>query len=80
MQVDALVLAGDVAARLEEYGVIACGRKQDGVTRVDFWNHAGKSFQCAIDGTEDVGTLLQACLHIAGIEAARAPSTPTTWS
>lgn len=80
MQADALVLAGDVAARLEQYGVVACGRKQDGVTRVDFWSHGGKGYQCRVTGAEDVETLVAACLQIAGIEAPPQKPAPSSWS
>lgn len=80
MQMDALVLAGDVAAQLEEYGVVACGRRQDGETRIDFWNRSGKGFRCAVTGTEDAWTLLHTCLQSAGIPSTPRASVPPTWS
>lgn len=76
---DALTLAGDVAAQLEEYGVTACGRTQDGETRIDFWTHNGKGHRCAVQGSEDAVVLLYTCLQIAGISAT--PRTAATrWS
>jgi hypothetical protein len=80
MQVDALVLAGDVAALLEEYGVVACGRRQDGATRIDFWSHTGKGFHCAVTGAEDPTTLLRACLQIADIHVTQPTAVPPIWS
>lgn len=80
MQVDALVLAGDVAAQLEEYGVIACGRRQDGETRIDFWSHSGKGFRCPVTGAEEASVLLQTCLHLAGVELPKRAPVPPTWS
>lgn len=80
MNADPLVLAGDVAALLEEYGVVACGRKEDGLTRIDFWSHQGKSYRLAVDGSEPASSLLAACLQIAGIQVGRGSKPSPTWS
>jgi hypothetical protein len=65
-KIDALVLAGDVAAELERYGMVACGRREDGVARVDFWTHEGRGFKYPVSGEEELAVLVLQCLDIAG--------------
>ncbi len=65
--IDPLILAGDAAAALETHGFVACGRRVDGVTRVDFWGRRGASFQYALEGDEQsVTEVVAACLALAG--------------
>ena len=80
MNADPLVLAGDVAALLEEYGVVACGRKEDGQTRIDFWSHQGKGYRYAVTGEEETVSLLAICLQLAGIEAGSSSKPNPNWS
>ncbi len=65
---DALVLAGDVAEMLEGYGVVSCGRREDGVARVDFWTRDGRVFHVPVSGEETPFEVLHACLALAGLE------------
>ncbi len=64
---DLLVLAGEAAAVLETHGFVACGRRQDGVTTLDFWGRDGKRFRLKLTGREhSVDALVQVCLEVAG--------------
>lgn len=61
--IDLLVLAGDAAAALEAHGFVACGRRTDGLTRVDFWGPRGQSFRYLMTGDESsVPEVVAACL------------------
>ncbi|HQY62893.1 MAG: hypothetical protein IPQ09_27880 [Myxococcales bacterium] len=64
---DALELAADVAEVLEAYGLVACGRRKDGVARVDFWTREGRAHRFPVSGDEDVGSVVAACLELAEV-------------
>lgn len=64
---DALELAADVAEVLEGYGLVACGRRQDGVARVDFWTRAGEAHRFVVTGDDDVGSVVVGCLALADL-------------
>ena len=60
---DLLVVAGDAAEKLEQHGVVACGRRIDGVTRVDFWTHTGEVHSYVLDETDtSVDDVVASCL------------------
>lgn len=66
MAIDPLSLAGDASAVLERYGFIACGRRVNGRTRVDFWTRDGIAYQHELTGDErTVDEVVAACLAIA---------------
>jgi hypothetical protein len=68
MAIDLLVLAGDASEHLEQRGLIACGRREQGRTRIEFSTRAGKGYR--YDLTDDHATLegvVAACLAIAGL-------------
>jgi hypothetical protein len=68
---DLLIVAGDAAERLERHGLIACGRREDGVARVDFWTRDGKAYRHALkDETVTLDEVVASCLAIAGLGAA----------
>lgn len=70
---DLLGIAGDASEKLEKHGLVACGRRQDGVTRVDFWTHQGKAYRHELtDADLTVDEVVATCLAIAGIEPRRA--------
>ena len=73
-KIDALELAGDVAAELERYGLVACGRREDGVARVDFWTREGRAFRYPVSGEEELVGVVQGCLRVAGV----GPGRPTS--
>lgn len=77
MTSDALVLAGDAAAELERHGVVACGRRIDGVTHLDVWTEDGRAFKLQVSGSESVDDLVKKCLSVATTRRAprRTPST-----
>ena len=61
--IDLLVLAGDAAAALETHGFVACGRRVEGQTRLDFWGKSGTSFHYDLAGDEiSVPEIVAACL------------------
>jgi hypothetical protein len=64
---DALELAADVAEVLEAYGLVACGRRTEGVARVDFWTRDGHAHRLPVSGDEDVGSVVAACLELADV-------------
>ena len=64
---DALEIAGEVAAVLEAYGLVACGRREGGVARVDMWTREGRAYRYAVTGEQDVGAVVAACLELANI-------------
>ncbi len=70
--VDLLVVAGDAAEKLEQHGVVACGRRQNGVTRVDFWTMEGELHSYVMNETDtDVDAVVLACL--AKLEVPKTP-------
>jgi hypothetical protein len=71
---DLLVLAGDASEKLERHGLVACGRRQDGVARVDFWTRDGKVYRYELTGdaeTMTVDEVVVACLAMAEIAPTR---------
>jgi hypothetical protein len=69
MPTDLLVLAGDASEILERHGFVACGRRENGVARVDFWTRDGKAYRHELKGEElTVDDLVAKCLAIAGVE------------
>lgn len=67
MSTDLLVIAGAASEILERHGFIACGRRENGVARVDFWTRDGVCYQHVLD-KDDVTAeeVVAACLSIAG--------------
>lgn len=65
MSNDPLSLAGDASAVLERYGFVACGRRVNGRTRVDFWTRDGIAYQHELTGSEtSVDEIVAACLAL----------------
>lgn len=67
---DLLDIAADAATRLELHGLVACGRRVNGVTRVDFWTRGGHAFSCVLDdanATVDVDEVVATCLATAQV-------------
>ena len=65
---DLLILAGDASERLERHGLVACGRRENGVTRVDFWGRDGKAYRHELkDEAVTVEVVVATCLTLAGI-------------
>jgi hypothetical protein len=63
MPIDSLDLAGDASAILERHGLVACGRRTNGKTRVDFWTRDGMGYRHELSGTEvSVDEIVAACL------------------
>lgn len=76
MPTDLLTIAGLAAELLEGHGFIACGRKQDGITRVDFWTRDGAAaFRFELRGEMAVEEVVSACLALTGTDTA--PKKPT---
>lgn len=72
---DLLVIAGLASEALERHGLVACGRRQNGVARVDFWTRDGEAFQHELtDGGLTVEEVVATCLAIAGVRATPDPS------
>ncbi len=72
---DLLVLAGDASEKLERHGLVACGRREDGVARVDFWTRDGKAYRYELTGnatTLTVDEVVATCLAMAEIAPGRA--------
>jgi hypothetical protein len=71
---DLLDIAADAAERLErEGGLVACGRRANGVTRVDFWTRNGQPHSLVLtDAMTNVDEIVLACISKAGV--AKAPS------
>jgi len=68
---DLLIVAGDASERLERHGLVACGRRENGVARVDFWTRDGKTFRFELkDEASTVDDVVAACLAIAGVRTA----------
>jgi hypothetical protein len=76
---DLLDIAADAATRLESHGLVACGRRVNGVTRVDFWTRAGQAYSLVLDDSAtSVDDVLAKCLETAGVNAkAKARSSST---
>lgn len=73
MPIDLLVLAGNASEILEGHGFIACGRREDGVARVDFWTRTGKGYRYELNGDDlTVDAIVAACLAIAEVRPAPA--------
>lgn len=67
---DLLVLAGIASEVLERHGLVACGRREDGATRVDFWTRDGKSYRHELaDDAVTVEEIVATCLSKAGVDA-----------
>ena len=67
MPIDLLVIAGTASEILERHGFVACGRRENGVARVDFWTRNGLGFRHVLSGEDlTVDAVVAACLAIAG--------------
>jgi hypothetical protein len=67
MPTDMLLIAGLASEILERHGFVACGRREDGVARVDFWRRDGMGYRHVLDaGDLTVDEVVTACLTIAG--------------
>ena len=66
-------VAADAAERLErEGGLVACGRRVDGITRVDFWTRGGQQHSVVLtDAMTNVDEIVLACMSKAGVAKAR---------
>lgn len=65
---DLLDIAADAAERLErEGGLVACGRRANGVTRVDFWRAGQQHSLVLTEATTNVDEIVFACLAKAGV-------------
>jgi len=73
---DLLDVAADAAERLEREGLVACGRRVNGITRVDFWTRSdGKAYSLTVDDTmTDLDELVSLCLAKAGMLEPPGPS------
>lgn len=71
MPADLLVIAGIASEALERRGFIACGRRENGVTRVDFWTRDGVAYRHELR-SEDVTVeeIVATCLAQAGVDSA----------
>jgi hypothetical protein len=69
-----LDIAADAAERLErEGGLVACGRRTNGITRVDFWTRGGQQHSLVLtDAMTNVDEIVLACMSKAGV--AKAPT------
>jgi hypothetical protein len=65
---DLLDIAADAAERLErEGGLVACGRRTNGVTRVDFWTRGGQQHSLVLtEAMTNVDEIVLACMKQAG--------------
>jgi hypothetical protein len=64
---DLLIVAGDASERLERHGFVACGRRENGVARVDFWTRDGKAYRHELkDDSVTVEEVVRTCLSMAG--------------
>jgi hypothetical protein len=72
---DLLDIAADAGERLERHGLVACGRRVNGVTRVDFWTRDGQAHSYVLgDAAPSVDDVVAGCLATAGARLA-APAT-----
>ena len=79
MPADLLVLAGIASESLERHGLIACGRREDNVARVDFWTRDGVSYRHELHGDDlTVEAIVAACLAKAGVAALPPERRPTS--
>jgi hypothetical protein len=73
---DLLVVAGLASEILERHGLVACGRRENGVTRVDFWTRSDtrpKAYRHELNEEAiTVDEVVATCLSMAGID----PSPP----
>jgi hypothetical protein len=68
---DLLFVAGLAAEALERHGVVACGRRENGATRIEFWTRNGKSYSHDLrDENATVDEIVAICLSLAGLHAA----------
>jgi hypothetical protein len=71
---DLLLVAGMASEILERHGLVACGRRENGVTRVDFWTRDGRAFRHELtDADVTIDEVTAACLARAGVRTAAAP-------
>ena len=69
MSTDLLVIAGLASEVLECHGFVACGRRENGVARVDFWTRdTGMAYRHELTGEPSVDDVVAACLAVAGRE------------
>ena len=75
---DLLVVAGMASETLERHGLVACGRRENGVARVDFWTRTGKAYRHELkDEASTVEEVVATCLSIAGISGSTSrPTSP----
>jgi hypothetical protein len=77
MSTDLLVLAGLASEILERHGFIACGRRENGVARVDFWDrHTGRPYRHELNAgpaSATVDEVVAACLALAEREVEPTP-------
>ena len=67
MPTDMLIIAGLASEILERHGFVACGRRENGVARVDFWRRDGMGYRHVLDADDlTVDEVVTACLTIAG--------------
>ena len=67
MPTDALIIAGLASEILERHGFVACGRRENGVARVDFWRRDGVGYRQELSGDDlTVDDVVAACLALAG--------------
>lgn len=67
MPQDLLVIAGIASETLERHGFVACGRRENGLTRVDFWRRDGLGYRHDLTGDDlTVESVVAACLALAG--------------
>lgn len=70
MPTDLLVLAGNVAEALERHGFVACGRRRDGITAVEFWTKGGEDHRYELhDAGAAVEEIVAACLAMIDSES-----------
>ncbi len=70
---DLLIVAGEASERLERHGLVACGRRENGVTRVDFWARDGKAYRHELkDEGVTVEAVVVTCLALAGVGSSTA--------
>ena len=70
MSTDLLVIAGLASEILERHGFVACGRRENGIARVDFWTRdSGAAYRHVLTGDSlTVDDVVAACLGLAGHE------------
>ncbi len=65
---------------LEAYGLVACGRREGGVARVDVWTRDGHGYRYPVTGKEEIAAVVAACLELAQIPVQPPPRTPSLLS